>query len=214
MNVNTQVKPEDELVFNVGPEAGQTQVKEVKDLPKLTLVPENHPILREVMPSYDFESEKPEERAAFAESMLAHMTGTGGIGLSANQVGHRKRMFVMIHFPKDGKPEPLVCYNPEVIRELEPPKAMREGCLSFPGLSLQVKRPAAVEVSFQDHNGQFFEIELEGINAQCFQHELDHMNGIVFTSRVNREILDWERAKQRKLVKKAKKLHKKGLLRV
>ena len=203
------VAGEDELVFSIGKDT--QEVKEVKNIPLLPLVPEFHPILKEKMADYDFASESTVDRQALAEAMIYTMRMTGAIGLAAPQVGAKLRMFVMdrINMEKGERIEALVCYNPVILRELEPPVPSREGCLSFPGLSLQVKRPNAVEVRYEDASGQMFEVELVGLDAKVFQHETDHVNGILFTSKVSRELIDWEREKQRKRVKAATKATKK-----
>lgn len=196
------MKP-DELVFT------SEEVKEVVAPPTLRLVSEHHPIMKEVMPEYDW-SQPYEERKAFSEAMIKAMQSTGGIGLSACQVGHKVRMFVMdrIDMPKGFRKETLVCYNPKIIEASETKVPLREGCLSFPGLALQIKRSEMVKVQFYDEEENEIVLDLAGMDAKVFQHELDHMNGILFTSKVSREMLDHERRKQRKLLKKYKKFYK------
>jgi peptide deformylase len=133
------------------------------------------------------------------------MRNMGGIGLSANQVGIKKRAFVMdkINLNEDvNKRDPLVCFNPVVVEELGGEQPGREGCLSYPGLSLQIKRSYTINVRYEDETGKEQSAQLNGINARCFLHELDHLNGIRFTEKVDNKILSWEREKARKLVKK------------
>jgi len=80
--------PNDELVFTT------EEIKEIKPIPKLTLIPEFHPLLKEAMPEYDW-SHPYDERKAFTKAMIDTMRGIGGVGLSACQVGYKVRMFVM-----------------------------------------------------------------------------------------------------------------------
>jgi len=194
---------EDELVFT------PSAVTEVKPKPKLSLVADFHPVLKEVLPEYDFGCESYEDRKAFADAMTDTMRGTGGVGLSACQVGYKTRMFVMdrIDVAAAKRTETLVCYNPKIIEASDEVTAKREGCLSFPGLALQIKRPKSVKVQFYDEEENEIVLELTDMDAKVFQHELDHLNGILFTTKVKREVLDWERGKQRKLLKKYKKFY-------
>lgn len=200
----------DELI--IGSEGVQEVVKEATAT-KLTLLHDKHPMLAMVIPAYEFGKSDQSIRNALVKQMVEIMDMFRGIGLSANQVGLYSRLFVMRRmeeYAKNGITGPwkdvLVCFNPVVIQQLEPPKAGREGCLSFPGLALQVTRPGGVLVQFEDESGALHEMELFGIDARCFQHELDHLNGIVFTKRVKQQgILSWELEKQRKLIKKARK---------
>jgi peptide deformylase len=213
MNENTPQLPPDELKFDIGEE--KTEIKEIKDCTLLPVLLEGHPMLSEKLEQYDFQSDETySQRRKFSDDMLYTMRHLGAIGLSANQVGSKRRMFVMQKFDqKNNKPELLICYNPEIIKKYDEfgVKAEREGCVSFPGLSPQIKRAAAIEVSYQDDAGNFFETELYDIDARCFQHELDHLDGIVFTSYVPREIMNWYREKQRKLIKKARKQHERSI---
>jgi peptide deformylase len=171
------------------------------------LVSEHHQALQDAMTEYDFGSETYEERKAFVQSMIYTMHQYGGVGLSANQVGFQRRMFVMDRIEGDKRGDTLVCYNPKVVEVLGEDVPTREGCLSFPGLSLQVKRPSKIKVQFFDEEENELVLELEGIDAKCFQHELDHMNGVRFTEKVDRQILEWEQGKRRKLIKKYTKAY-------
>ena len=82
---------------------------------------------------------------------------------------------------------------------------MDEGCLTFPGLWLKVKRPDGIEVEYEDENGEKQEKAMFGLEARIFQHEYDHMQGTNFTKKVSR--LKLNRAKKR-LQKVQKKLDK------
>jgi peptide deformylase len=119
-----------------------------------------------------------------------------GLGLSANQCGVAERMFVI------GTEEfQLVCINPKVI-DKGPDVKDKEGCLSFPGLFLNVDRPSWIEVEFTDENGNVNQVKLHGLSARCFLHELDHLDGIRYTEHIKPLALKMARQKANKLVKK------------
>ena len=82
---------------------------------------------------------------------------------------------------------------------------MDEGCLSYPGLWLKVRRPEGIEVTYEDVKGELQEKAMFGLEARIFQHEYDHMDGLNFTDRVSK--LKMDRAKKR-LKKVQKKLDK------
>jgi peptide deformylase len=100
-----------------------------------------------------------------------------GIGLSANQVGVRKRIFVMDTSNSGSRRNVFI--NP-VITDFKNEDRFREGCLSFPDIFAFVKRPTEITISALNENGEETIMHLSGIEAICFQHELDHLNGIQF----------------------------------
>jgi peptide deformylase len=102
----------------------------------------------------------------------------------------------------------LVCINPKVIDE-GPYVKDKEGCLSFPGLFLNVDRPSWIEVEFTDENGNINQVKLHGLSARCFLHELDHLNGIRYTNLVKPLALKMARQKANKIVKKIVRNNKK-----
>ena len=139
-------------------------------------------ILRERMPEFDFQnpSHNPEE---LEKVMLDTMLQFDGIGLAANQVGVRARMFVM---GSRANPEKgIAFFNPEVIANTEDLKDLEEGCLSFPGIYVKIKRPAKIKARWQNSKGEYMEGTFEDYECKCFLHELDHLEGIVFQDRVS-----------------------------
>jgi peptide deformylase len=78
-----------------------------------------------------------------------------------------------------------LCINPEVVEAMEPEVEMWEGCLSFPGVNLYVKRPHKIKARWTNENGKTVTEELFGYDARCFLHELDHLNGITFDEYVS-----------------------------
>ena len=161
---------------------------------KIKLVPENDPILREVMPEFDFKNPpiSPEE---LAHSLIETCKTNQGIGLSSNQCGLRYRVFVM-----GAGDEYVAFFNPKVLSSSEDTVHMEEGCLSFPLLGLRITRPAHVEVEYQDFTGATKYARFSGISARCFLHELDHMNGILYTDRVKPLAFESGKKKRQKLL--------------
>lgn len=181
---------DDVIVFdtNSALEFGTTPKK------KIELVPENDPVLREVMPEFDFKNPpiNPEE---LAHSLIETCKTNQGIGLSSNQCGLRYRVFVM-----GAGDEYVAFFNPKVLSSSEDTVHMEEGCLSFPLLGLRITRPAHVEVEYQDFTGTTKYARFSGISARCFLHELDHMNGILYTDRVKPLAFESGKKKRQKLL--------------
>ena len=151
-----------------------------QSIPIFDLVNEDSPILREVLPEFDF-SNPPVNANQFASSLVETCRQHKGYGLSANQCGFKHRVFVM------GAEDSFVAFfNPKIIWNSDDESNMMEGCLSFPLLGLRINRPSTIEVEYQDFNGQTHTTMLNGLSARVFQHELDHLNGIVYTKRVKR----------------------------
>ena len=113
------------------------------------------------------------------------MYDRNGIGLAAPQVGFPYRIFAM-----RGQPENFVCYNPKIVTYSEQQVVLEEGCLSFPGLLVKIKRPQHIRVRFQTPNGDTLTKQFTGVSARVFQHETDHCDGILFYNRANRYYRD------------------------
>jgi peptide deformylase len=152
-------------------------------------------ILRERMPEFDFEN-PPFDPKELEKNMLDLMYAQDGIGLAANQVGIKARMFVMGH--KDNPEAGMAFFNPIVVANTDVIEDLEEGCLSFPGIFVKIKRPSKIKARWQNSSGEWEEGEFDGYNCKCFLHEYDHLEGIVFQDRVSP--LKWALA-----VKKTKK---------
>ncbi len=159
---------------------------------KLILDPD--PILKQRAVEWDFSVDKDAEK--IEQDMIAVMKTFNGRGLAGNQVGLLKRVFV-IKLEKTG--ETFAMFNPKVVDEQNGEQNGVEGCLSFPNLWIQVKRPATINVEYLDKDGKECQNTLTGIDARCFLHELDHLDGIVFTSKVSQMKLLLARKKQGKI---------------
>lgn len=136
------------------------------------------PVLKtRAAPVEDFD--EPLER--LAEDMLATMREQEGVGLAANQVGRLKRILVAAI-----EDEQFVLVNPVIEEMAETTEAGSEGCLSIPGIQVEVERPTAVTVSGQDVSGEPIRIEAEGLLARVLQHEVDHLDGVLILDRTDR----------------------------
>ncbi len=114
-----------------------------------------------------------------AADMLETMYAAPGRGLAGPQVGAMQRIFVMDAGWKDGKPDPIVCINPMLQEVSEERATNSEGCLSIPGVSADISRPAQVQMVWTGLNGGRYVQSFEGFAAACVQHEIDHLDGIV-----------------------------------
>ena len=77
--------------------------------------------------------------------------------------------------------------NPVLEWSSEELEAAEEGCLSLPGVHVEVERPAQVRVRAQDESGAELRIEADGLTARVIQHEIDHLNGVLILDRISRE---------------------------
>jgi peptide deformylase len=107
-----------------------------------------------------------------------------GIGLAATQVGLMNRVLVY-RVDADGPIAALV--NPELEWASEEREAMEEGCLSLPGVLVEVDRPVHVRVHAQDERGERILIEASGLEARVIQHEMDHLDGVLILERTSRD---------------------------
>lgn len=118
-----------------------------------------------------------------AEDMLVTMHERDGVGLAANQVGRLKRVLVAAVEEEDE----YVIVNPVIEASSTETETLAEGCLSIPGIQVEVERPVAVTVSGKDAQGDDLRIEAEGLLARVFQHEVDHLDGVLILDRTDRE---------------------------
>ncbi len=119
------------------------------------------------------------------KDMFETMYHEEGVGLAANQIGVSLSIMVIDTTPKkESPPIKVVLINPEVL-DMEGKITYREGCLSFPGLTVEVQRSSKVWVKALDLEGKEKEYIFEGFPAIVFQHEFDHLSGITFVDRLN-----------------------------
>jgi peptide deformylase len=104
-----------------------------------------------------------------------------------------------------GNPEELIaCINPKIVALSEEREMSQEGCLSFPNLWLNVKRPSKVKVTYHTVTGEEVEAELDGLHARVFLHEFDHLMGVTFDQRVSNLGLQLAKDRRKKKQKKFK----------
>lgn len=119
------------------------------------------------------------------EDMFETMYEADGVGLAAPQVGILKRIVVI----DIGNGEPLAMINPEII-ETSGEQIDFEGCLSVPGKSGKVTRPAYVKARALDENMKIYIVEGEGLLARAICHEVDHLDGKMYVDFVEGELVD------------------------
>ena len=113
--------------------------------------------------------------------LIQAMYKAPGIGLAAPQIGVQKQIFV---YDIDG--EPITLINPKIV-ESRGEWTFDEGCLSIPGLYVEVLRPKEVLLEAVDLDGNTIQIEADELLARLFQHEIDHLNGVLMFERMTPE---------------------------
>ncbi|MEM8722621.1 MAG: peptide deformylase [Cyanobacteria bacterium P01_G01_bin.39] len=122
------------------------------------------------------------------KQMLQTMYSADGIGLAAPQVGINKQLIVIdIALDQPDKP-PLVLINPKIVKSSNTLCNSEEGCLSIPGVYLEVTRPEEIEVSYRNELGKPCKLKATGLLSRAIQHEMDHLNGVMFVDRVDNNL--------------------------
>lgn len=161
----------------------------------LDIVHYGHPVLRQ--PGKPIVAVTPEIQRLAAD-MIETMHAAHGIGLAAQQVGQARQLAVLDLREVTDRPStlewegkaadieqhmPLVLVNPEIEPE-GPPVDGPEGCLSFPELYADVRRPDSITVKALDEHGQTIRFRCSGLLARAIQHENDHLRGVLFIDRM------------------------------
>ena len=118
------------------------------------------------------------------DRMAALMNDALGIGLAAPQIGVSQQLLVYRVGP-DGPVVALV--NPELEYTSDESEEAEEGCLSIPGILVDVDRPVFVRVRAQDERGDARIVEASGLEARVIQHEMDHLNGVLILDRTTKD---------------------------
>ncbi|TML31147.1 MAG: peptide deformylase [Actinobacteria bacterium] len=139
------------------------------------------PVLRaRAVPVERFDDEL---RAEIAR-MAAIMRDGLGVGLAATQLGVMHRVLVY----RVGADAPLAAVvNPEIEWRSDEQETLEEGCLSLPGVHVDVERPVYVRVRGRDQQGDEVSVEASGLEARVLQHEVDHLDGVLILDRTDRE---------------------------
>lgn len=122
---------------------------------------------------------------ALSDLMFEVMEREGGVGLAAPQIGTLSRIMVWKN-PEDNDASQTFV-NPRIVLCSEEATSAEEGCLSVPGVQMQITRPDEVTVEFQDLSGVSFEVHLAGFPARVVQHEIDHLEGYLILDRCSKE---------------------------
>src|SRR4051812_917690 len=139
------------------------------------------PVLRSVAsPVTDFD----DDLASQASRMIELMRDAVGVGLAATQLGLLRRMLV---FQVGSEAEPTVMVNPEIEWRSEDSATAEEGCLSIPGVVVDVERPLFVRARAVDARGEPFTVEASGLEARVIQHEVDHLDGVLMLDRTEKD---------------------------
>lgn len=164
----------------------------------LNLVSPHDPRLRQPTQRFDFDN-PPMDPKELIDNLVETMVAKRGVGLSANQVGLPYSVFVIGH--PDVPEDIITVFNPTIVSEDNHIVLAEEGCLSFEGLFVKIKRPESIRARFTNERGETDTIRLSGFTARAFQHEYDHLQGIVFTDIASKYHLDQGRRQQKKLMK-------------
>ena len=179
---------------------------------ELKLIPPTDPRVQSAIAPFNDDMLKDEDvknRQELSDAMFETMKKYGGIGLSANQVGLPFNMFVLGDHPDVEKGLKMTCFNPIIISSSVEEETMKEGCLTFPFVFLNITRPRKVVVKYEDENGDLKEGSLDGMISRVFQHEYDHMLGKTFVDGVSKMKLDMAYKKAEKQMKRYRKMSKK-----
>jgi peptide deformylase len=156
---------------------------------KLELRRYDDPILRKKAAPID---EIGPEIVQLANDMIETMVAANGVGLAGPQVGHLLRIFIIRDEKIDGTGgyvmgPPEVIINPTLSNPSEEKVVMVEGCLSIPGLYVEVIRPKKIHIRYMNLKGEWVEEELDDFRARVTMHENDHINGVLMIDRVDKQ---------------------------
>ncbi|KKU91439.1 MAG: Peptide deformylase [Candidatus Jorgensenbacteria bacterium GW2011_GWA1_48_11] len=140
-------------------------------------------ILRGKLGPFRLEPQGKKELQTLIKSMRRAMKEANGIGLSANQIGVQKRIFVAQVPDDNGRPKFYAVLNPEILKVSKETVSLEEGCLSVPETYGPVERPARITIQGQNLQGKKIKIKAWGLLARVFQHEIDHLDGKLFIDR-------------------------------
>jgi len=169
------------------------------------LVDTNESILKKSTEAFDFKNPQIDPKQ-LAEQLAETMILNNGIGLAAPQVGIPLSVFVV--GDPTNKESTIAMFNPKIVDTFGEMVYYDEGCLSYPGLYIKIKRPAGVKIRFTDMYGEVATLKYSGMTARAIQHEYDHLEGILYTKRANRYNLDKARKSYKMMIRRRKKAAK------
>lgn len=180
------------------------------------LVKGTDPILTKVCKPVDFNEIETDPYILVEMLQMMRVQG-GGIGLAAPQAGWDMRLIVIgspnKETSKDSEDDESerdtefdqCFFNPEITEYSDKEVYMIEGCLSFPGLFIKVKRPEWIELKWQTEEGSEVQEKCGGVTARVIQHEVDHLDGVLYQTRANRYHLEKAKKELEKLMRLRKK---------
>ncbi len=171
---------------------------QVREFP---LLHEADPILKKEPLTWTFDPPQADPKLMY-NIMLENMVAHKGLGLSANQIGMPVKVFSM----RVSETDAIVCFNPQILEESEETVTMKEGCLSFPLLFLNIRRPENISVQYQNADGETIMARFEGLAARIFHHEMDHMRGKTFLDKASKILVQSARKKQRIALRKKQRV--------
>jgi peptide deformylase len=173
---------DDELATEAGePEGLDREALERRARALEQVVKFGDPVLRSAASSV---TEFDDRLAEDAERMIELMRDAIGVGLAATQLGTLRRTLV---FQVGSEAEPTVLVNPEIEWQSDDLVTAEEGCLSLPGVIVDVERPLHVRARAVDVRGEPLTIEASGLEARVIQHEVDHLDGVLMLDRTEKE---------------------------
>jgi len=137
----------------------------------LDLVTHSDPVLYRAAQGFDF-AHPPFDPIEFANNLVETMLARRGLGLSGPQVGIPYRVFSVASDPCG------VFYNPKIVSSSEATTELVEGCLTFPGLFLKIKRHRIIRLRYTLPNGSTMTKQFSDFTSRVMQHEIDHLDGI------------------------------------
>lgn len=140
--------------------------------------------------------------AQLADDMLETMYDNRGLGLASNMVG-RPESIIVVDIQADGSRAPLVAINPEIKEVSTEVSVNEEASLSFPGISAEITRPNAIELSYQDVKGEPHTLKAEGWLAIVIQHEMDYLQGKTYLDHLSKVKKDRLLKKMQKYLKQS-----------
>lgn len=172
-------------------------------MPALNLVIAPNPIFKKQADIVDVKAEGVALKPLIAD-LFDTLYHEKGLGLAATMVGVLKRIIV-IDLMEDGKKNPKVYINPEVVWSSDETQEHVEASLCYPGIEATITRPMKIKISYMDEEGNICQDEAEDFRATVIQHEIDYLNGRVFleyVKPVKRQMLITKMQKYKRAVAK------------
>ena len=160
----------------------------------MNLVKYNDQILKQKSEPFSFQN-PPFDQIEFSQELVKFMYENNAINLAAIQVGIPLRIFAM-----RGSPQNFVCFNPRIVQPSEAVVLLEEASVTYPGLSVKIKRPQHCRVRFSMPNGDVKTETFTGMTARAFQQSVDFLDGKVYYANANpihreQALKKWKRIK-------------------